>query len=557
MADGEILQRFTPPAIRVVQYAKEEARRLPGSTVGTEHILLGLIREGEGVAARVLEHHGVSPGRAQREIRRQMGPAKKRTPGQTSRSWSPEARRVLEVALDEARELNPKLGLPNFLDTEHLLLALLHEPDSTAASVLRALGVDLGEMRQATLELIGSAGEAGRLKEGSVRGAVEMADRRVELLRPVARPDLRTFGIGFIGFGFMGKTHAYGYLNLPLFYDPVPCVVRFVGVATARPETAEAAQRALGFEVATTDWHELIARDDIDIIHVCTPNKFHAEQVLAALAAGKHVYCDKPLCTTRAEADAIAAALIGAKTTHQMVLHNRFFPATLHAKQLVEQGAIGEVLSLRGAYLHSGSADPNAPLKWKLSAELGGGGVLLDLGSHALDLAQHLVGPLRVEACSTHIAFPDRPSAEDPSKRVRVEAEDAVVLTVRTESGALGHIEASKIATGAMDELSLEVSGTKGALRFNLMQPDYLWYYDQTEPPARRGWRGLPTMQAYPPPAAFPPPKVGIGWLRAHAACLHSFLRAVAEGRPAEPGLEVGVQLQHLMADAYEKAARG
>jgi predicted dehydrogenase len=325
-------------------------------------------------------------------------------------------------------------------------------------------------------------------------------------------------------------------------------------VATSRRESAEAAQQAVGFQFATTDWREVIARGDIDIIHVCTPNSLHAEQVLAALAAGKHVYCDKPLCTGRPEADAIAASLIGARSTHQMVLHNRFFPATLRAKQLVEEGAIGEVLSLRGAYLHSGSVDPGAPLKWKLSAELGGGGVLLDLGSHLLDLAQHLAGPLRVEACSTHIAFAERPDPSDPAKRLPVEAEDTAVLVVRAGNGALGHLEASKIATGAMDELSLEVSGTRGALRFNLMQPDYLWYYDQTERPARRGWRGLPTMQAYPPPAVFPPLKVGIGWLRAHAACLHSFLVAVAEGRPGDPDLAVGVKLQHLMADAYALA---
>ncbi len=140
MADGEILQRFTPPAIRVVQYAKEEARRFRGNTVGTEHVLLGLIREQEGVAARVLERLGVSLGRAQNEIRRQMDLMENRSPGQTSRSWSAGARRVLELALDEARELNPKLGLPNFVDTEHLLLGLIRETDSTAARVLRALG---------------------------------------------------------------------------------------------------------------------------------------------------------------------------------------------------------------------------------------------------------------------------------------------------------------------------------------------------------------------------------------------------------------------------------
>ena len=157
MADGEILQRFTPPAIRVVQYAKEEARRFRGNTVGTEHVLLGLIREQEGVAARVLERLGVSLGRAQNEIRRQMDMIETRAPGQTMRSWSAGARRVLELALDEARELNPKLGLPNFVDTEHLLLGLIRETDSTAARVLRALGVDLEQVRREVVKLLGGA----------------------------------------------------------------------------------------------------------------------------------------------------------------------------------------------------------------------------------------------------------------------------------------------------------------------------------------------------------------------------------------------------------------
>ena len=157
MADGEILQRFTPPAIRVVQYAKEEARRFRGNTVGTEHVLLGLIREQDGVAARVLERLGVSLGRAQNEIRRQMEMMDTRAPGEGSRSWSPGARRVLELALDEARELNPKLGLPNFVDTEHLLLGLVREADSTAVRVLRALGVDLDQVRREVIKLLGGA----------------------------------------------------------------------------------------------------------------------------------------------------------------------------------------------------------------------------------------------------------------------------------------------------------------------------------------------------------------------------------------------------------------
>ena len=174
MADGEILQRFTPPAIRVVQYAKEEARRFRGNTVGTEHVLLGLIREQDGVAARVLERLGVSLGRAQNEIRRQMEVMDSRAPGQGARSWSAGARRVLELALDEARDLNPKLGLPNFVDTEHLLLGLVRETDSTAARVLRSLGVDLEQVRREVVKLLGGA--AGVAPSGRSRSTSPVLD---------------------------------------------------------------------------------------------------------------------------------------------------------------------------------------------------------------------------------------------------------------------------------------------------------------------------------------------------------------------------------------------
>jgi len=368
---------------------------------------------------------------------------------------------------------------------------------------------------------------------------------------------MQTLGVGIIGFGFMGRTHAYGHVNLPLFYDPVPCRTRLVGVATSHRETAEAARRALGFELATTDWRDMLERPDIHIIHICTPNVFHKEQVLAALAAGKHVYCDKPLCMNRQEAQEIEAALPASGVTQQMVLHNRFFPATMRAKALVEEGFLGDVLSLRAVYLHSGSADPEAPLKWKLDPDIAGGGVLFDLGSHILDLVQHLVGPLRVLNCTTHIAYPERPAAGDPGRSVRVTAEDAVFLTVQTANGAPGHIEASKIATGAVDELRFEINGSRGALRFDLMQPNYLWVYDRTLPASARGWRALETVQSYPPPAAFPPPKMSVGWLRGHAACLHNFLAAVARGEQADPSLQVGVELQYLMAEAYERAGRG
>jgi ATP-dependent Clp protease ATP-binding subunit ClpC len=154
MAEGMVLQRFTPPAIRVVQCAKEESRGFPGSMVDTEHVLLGLLREQDGVAARVLERLGVSLGRAQSEIRRQVDAAGAGAPPRGARSWSPGARRVLELAAEEARELNPKLGKPVFVDTEHLLLGLIRERDNLATSIMLACGVDPEAVRAEVLRAI-------------------------------------------------------------------------------------------------------------------------------------------------------------------------------------------------------------------------------------------------------------------------------------------------------------------------------------------------------------------------------------------------------------------
>jgi ATP-dependent Clp protease ATP-binding subunit ClpC len=189
MADGEILQRFTPPAIRVVQYAKEEARRSRRNEVGTEQILLGLIREQEGVAARVLERVGVSPGRVQDEIKRQMGKGEKPARKQPSRAWSAEARRVLEIAVDEARELNPKLGLPNFVDTEHLLLGLLREPETMGVRILVALGVDVAQVRQETMEMLGASAESADVPPEQVRAQAHPADG--EILQRFTPPAIR------------------------------------------------------------------------------------------------------------------------------------------------------------------------------------------------------------------------------------------------------------------------------------------------------------------------------------------------------------------------------
>ncbi|MGA2035698.1 MAG: Gfo/Idh/MocA family oxidoreductase [Thermoguttaceae bacterium] len=369
---------------------------------------------------------------------------------------------------------------------------------------------------------------------------------------------MKTYNVGILGFGMIGKVHAYGYLTLPLCYDPAPLEARITYVATAHEETAEKARRTLGAETAVTDYRAITENPHIDIVHICTPNHLHKAALLSAMRHQKHVYCDKPLVATMDEAEEIRAALPAYRGVAQMTFQNRFFPATLRAKQWIDEGGLGELLSFRACYLHDGSANPKTPLKWKLAAGAGGG-VIADLGAHVLDLLDWLIGPLDSLQAATHTAFARRPSAEDPTQAVPVDAEDCAMLLARTRSGALGTIEFSKIASGSEDEIRLELHGTRGALRFNGMDPNHLELHDATAADrplgGLRGWNRIETGQRYPPPATtFPSTKASIGWVRSHVACLANFLQAVAEGRPAEPGLEQGIHVQHLI-DCVRRSA--
>jgi len=372
---------------------------------------------------------------------------------------------------------------------------------------------------------------------------------------------LKTYHVGILGFGMIGKVHAYGYLNLPLFYEPPPLAAKITHIVTSRQETAEKAARMVGAETAATDYREVTENPAVDIVHVCTPNHLHKDALLSALWHQKHIYCDKPLTATMTEAQEIQAALPYYRGTAQMTFQNRFFPAIMRAKQLVEEGRLGEVLEFRAAYLHGGSADPRAPLKWKLSAAAGGG-VIADLASHVFDLIDHLIGPFGSIMASTKIAWPQRPVAGDSSQMATVDTEDCVMLLARMKSSALGTIEATKLASGAEDELRVEIHGTRGALRFNLMDPHHLDFHDATAPDrpqgGLRGWNRIDAGQRYPAPASnFPTPKAATGWLRGHQACLANFLQAVAEGRPAEPGLEQGIRVQQIMECVRRSAAEG
>ena len=371
---------------------------------------------------------------------------------------------------------------------------------------------------------------------------------------------MKTYNVGIIGFGFIGKVHAYGYLNLPLFYDPPPLQARITHVVTSSPHTAEKARHIVGAAVAATDFRRVTEDPEVDIVHICTPNHLHKDALLSAMRHQKHIYCDKPLVANMAEADEVRAALRDYRGVAQMTFQNRFYAATLRARQLVSEGLLGEPLQFRAAYLHGGSADPNAPLKWKLTAAAGGG-VIADLATHVLDLVEYLLGPIRSVMAETHIAYPERPSTANPSQLLPVDAEDAVVLIARLANGAVGTIEATKLASGSEDELRLEIHGSRGAIRFNGMDPHHLEICDLTAADrplgGTRGWTRIDAGARYgPPDTQFPSPKASVGWLRSHVACLANFLQCVAEGKPADPGLEQGIRVQQLVECIRASAAQ-
>lgn len=372
---------------------------------------------------------------------------------------------------------------------------------------------------------------------------------------------MKTLGVGVLGFGFMGRTHTFAHRTIPFYYDPSPVECSLRVVCRANAAKLSAAKAVGGFERYTTDPMAVIEAGDVDIIHICTPNSEHMPALRAAIAAGKHVYVEKPVTGNLAEADELEKLLVGYRGKAQVVLQYRCFPATLRAKQLIEEGFLGPVTHFRAAYLHSGSVDPKKAVNWKSTATAGGG-VIRDLGVHILDLLWWLIGPFNGVCCTSRIWSPERPSLDKPGTVMAVDVEEAAALLLRAADGAFGTVEASKIATGTEDELRFEIHGRHGAMRFNLMNPNCLEVFDERDAGGdyggQRGWKKLTCLQKYPSPGgAFPGPRFTVGWIRAHVHSLYSFLKAIADDSEPSPSLAEGIHRQRILEAVRESAETG
>lgn len=358
--------------------------------------------------------------------------------------------------------------------------------------------------------------------------------------------------IGLLGFGSMGRTHTWAVQNLPFFYGALPFQARTVGVCTTSLEksTRVAAELSLGRAYASED--EMISDPEIDVIDICTPNNCHYGTLKKAILAGKHVLCEKPLCTTPQEAEEIVSLPRVSGQVTGMVFNNRWLTPVLRAKQLIDEGRIGRILSFSGAYLHSSATDTARRAGWKQDKSVCGGGVLFDLGSHVIDLLAFLCGRMTEVSGMSQIGYPVRTGRDGTAWTTN--ADESFYLMGRTAEGACGTVTVGKLQVGTNDDLSFEIYGEKGALRFSLMEPNWLYFYDQTAKDTpiggERGFQRLECVGRY-PDMIFPSGKAPAGWLYGHLASMHAFLCAVDGGNAFHPSLEDGLYVQRVMDAAY------
>lgn len=363
--------------------------------------------------------------------------------------------------------------------------------------------------------------------------------------------------IGLIGYGGIGRVHAAAYRAIPFHYGLSADTIRIAGVATARPATAGQAAREIGCDFYTADYRDLLARDDIDAVDICTPNNAHYDIVLAAAAAGKHIYCEKPLAMNAGEARAMAQAVAAAGLKGQMTFNFRFFPAIARAKQLIAEGFLGQIFSFRGRYHRSSYISRDKALSWRLQREHTGGGALFDLGSHILDLLYYLLGDFDSVYGTLDTLIKERPVAPGAAEKGEVDVDDIALLHARTRAGSLGAIEISRMGTGATNDLCFEIFGESGAIRFDLAEPAWLHVYDardaDTPLGGGRGFRKIETVGRYQGQRA-PDWTMSPDFMRAHAECQYQFIKSIWEDRTPSPSFEEGAHVQQIMEAAQRSA---
>ena len=365
-------------------------------------------------------------------------------------------------------------------------------------------------------------------------------------------------GVGLLGPTGIGQAHAHAYTLVRQVLWPPAAVPRLVRVCGRQTAKAELTRARYGFERAGDRWEDLVSDPAVQALDNCAPNHLHLEPCLAAIRAGKHVFCEKPLGRSAEEARALRDAATQAGIVHMVGFNYRFLPAVALVRRLVDEGRLGRIHHFRARFADASFLDPDAPFTWHQDAAAAGSNALLDLGSHLIDLARYLVGePSAVSgAVATFVA--DRP---DPAtgRRRRVETEDAFEATVEFANGALGSLSGTNMAAGRRAHMTFELNGSGGTVAYDLERLNSLWIHLLEERPTGGGLREIHVTDAdHPYGGVWWPPGHSIGWEASLVHELGHFLGAAAARRSAGPlgaTFEDGYRCA-VVCDAIMEAAR-
>lgn len=372
--------------------------------------------------------------------------------------------------------------------------------------------------------------------------------------------------VAMIGYGFMGKIHSNAWRTVNRFFPDAPQIEMAV-ICGRSKDALEEARKTFGWNEAETDWKKVIARSDIDIVDICTAGDTHEEIAIAALKAGKHVLCEKPLANNVDEAKAMANAASAAEKngTKAMVAFNyRRVPALAVAKQFIDSGKIGTIFHVRANYLQDWIIDPEFPLVWRLDKKTAGSGALGDIAAHIVDASYFLTGSKITNVSGQLKTFiKERPlpaaytglTAGASSGRGPVTVDDTAVFTANFDNGAIGIFEATRFAAGRKNAMSIEINGSKGSLYFNFEDMNELLFHDHTQPSAEAGFRKiLTTDSAQPYVAAWWPPGHIIGYEHTFTHEIYDFTVSIANNSKPSPSFADGLYVQQVLSAVEESA---
>jgi len=373
--------------------------------------------------------------------------------------------------------------------------------------------------------------------------------------------------VGLIGSGFMGQAHADAYRRAGVLYRDLPRIPVLYAVADQNDALAEEARRKLGFVKAYGDWRRLIEDPEVHVVDITTPNHLHVEPALAAIEAGKPVYCEKPMAVRVEDAQRMAAAAKKAGVQTMVAFNNIKTPAALVAKQIIERGEIGEPIRFRGRFDQGFFNDPSLPWSWRCSRKLGGTGALGDLGAHTVSVAQFLMGDVDAVSAYAQTIFKERPVPDfdagygskvaADAKKQAVENEDQVQSLVKFSSGAAGVIEASRVCAGRVFGVFWEISGTEGTIVNNGERFNELEVFRMREAKRDRGFTTIYCGSQVPQYSAFfgfDFAGGGLGYFDVKVFEVHDLVQAIGRGEKCFPDFEFGARNQEIL-EAIDKSS--